>query len=100
MKYTLAWRSGSPEQCEWTRLPEIFGSDDGDDIRERARRVEALGYKTLVVESDAFGHPLVDLPVGWDAPYAAIDYAKDIVRTGDTSTTHRPGLRIAAQGIR
>ena len=59
--YTVVYRTGGTENCEWKRTSNFSSRDEADRVRAETER---MGYRALVFTAhniDAIG-----MPQGWD----------------------------------
>jgi len=59
--YTVIYRTGGRERCEWLRVYEQFRS--WEDALVCAREIERMGYKTLIERTDRLNS--IGMPKGW-----------------------------------
>ncbi len=81
MSYSVVYRTGGTDHCEWLRVLDIFNYDKA---KLKAQEIEKMGYKSFVHDTHFLDS--VGMPVGWEPQ--SVDWDKDFVDYSRMRTLH------------
>lgn len=82
MTYSVIYRFGGPERCQWNKLFNTFQTLE--QAIENVERLERMGYKALRFKTDKLN--AIGLPIGWEPN--KVDWKRDTIIIDRYATLH------------